>query len=338
MTKKILVTLGPSSLSEGIVKKCADHGVYVFRINLSHTPLKDVEPTINKIRQWTDVPICLDSEGAQMRNENMKSGTVAFSCGDHIKIHFNSVVGDTDNISFTPAGIAQKFAIGDEISVDFNDVSFRIDEIHDDYCLASITHGGEVGSNKAADISRELEFDPLTEKDLGAIRIGLDNGVRHFALSFANRREDVEQMRAVCGPDANIICKIESPSGLENLEEIIELADEILIDRGDLSRRIAIEKVPFLQRRIIAMARARKTPVFVATNLLESMVSRKSPTRAEVNDIVSTLLMGADGLVLAAETAIGNYPDKAVEMVRKLIVENEMWTPNTTIDDILKNK
>jgi pyruvate kinase len=337
MTKKILVTLGPSSLSEYIIRKCADQGVYVFRINLSHTPLKDVEPTINKIRQWTDVPICLDSEGAQMRNENMKSGAVVFYCGDHIKIHFDSIIGDADNISFTPAGIAQKFAIGDEISVDFDHVSFHIDEIHDGYCLASITHGGEVGSNKAADISRELEFDPLTEKDLSAIRIGLDNGIRHFALSFANRRGDVEQMRAVCGSDANIICKIESPSGLENLEEIIELADEILIDRGDLSRRIAIEKVPFLQRRIIAMARARKTPVFVATNLLESMVSRKSPTRAEVNDVVSTLLMGADGLVLAAETAIGEYPDKAVEMVRKLIVENEMWTPNTTIDDILKS-
>ena len=337
MTKKILVTLGPSSLSEYIIRKCADQGVYVFRINLSHTPLKDVEPTINKIRQWTDVPICLDSEGAQMRNENMKSGAVVFSCGDHIKIHFDSIIGDFDNISFTPLGIARKFAIGDVISVDFDHASFRIDEIHDDYCLASITNGGEVGSNKAADITRELEFDPLTEKDLGAIRIGLDNGIRHFALSFANRREDVEQMRAVCGPDANIICKIESPSGLANLEEIIELADEILIDRGDLSRRIAIEKVPFLQRRIIAMARARKTPVFVATNLLESMVSRKSPTRAEVNDVVSTLLMGADGLVLAAETAIGEYPDKAVEMVRKLIVEYEMWTPNTTIDDILKS-
>ncbi len=338
MTHKILVTLGPSSLSEDVVRKCENEGVYIFRINLSHTPLKDVLPTINKIRQWTDVPICLDSEGAQMRNQNMKAGAVVFSSGDYIKIHFDSIVGDSGNISFTPTGIARQFEVGDEVNVDFDHVSFRIHEIHDDYCLALVTHGGEVGSNKAADITRELEFDPLTEKDLGAIRIGLDNDIHHFALSFANRREDVEQMRAVCGPDANIICKIESLSGLANLEGIIDLADEILIDRGDLSRRIPIEKVPFLQRRIIAVAQAHKTPVYVATNLLESMVLRKSPTRAEVNDVVSTLLMGANGLVLAAETAIGQYPAESVAMVRRLIRESEMWTSNTSINEILKAK
>ena len=111
--------------------------------------------------------------------------------------------------------------------------------------------------------------------------------------------------------------------------------DEILIDRGDLSRRVPIEKVPFLQRRIISFARSRKTPVFVATNLLESMVTRKSPTRAEVNDVVSTLLMGADGLVLAAETAIGGFPVEAVAMIRKLIDESGRWTPDTSLTEIL---
>ena len=142
-------------------------------------------------------------------------------------------------------------------------------------------------------------------------------------------------MRALCGPDANIICKIESPMGLANLEGIIEQADEILIDRGDLSRKVSIEKVPFLQRRIISFARSHKTPVFVATNLLESMVTQKSPNRAEVNDVVSTLLMGADGLVLAAETAIGGYPVESVAMIRNLIDESEMWTPDTSLAEIM---
>lgn len=335
MAHKILVTLGPSSMSQGVVEKCAEQDVYVFRINLSHTPLEAVAPAIEKIRGWTDVPICLDSEGAQMRNQNMETESVAFSEGDRIRVHFDTVVGDSGNISFTPEGIARQFVVGDEINVDFDHVSFRIDEVHSEYCLAVVTHGGNVGSNKAADIARELEFDPLTEKDRAAIDIGLGKGIRHFALSFANRPEDVEQMRAACGPDASIICKIESSSGLANLEGILDLADEILIDRGDLSRSIPIEKVPFLQRRIISVARARKTPVYVATNLLESMVLRKSPTRAEVNDVVSTLLMGANGLVLAAETAIGKYPAESVAMVRRLIVESEMWTSNTSIDEIL---
>lgn len=337
MIHKILVTLGPSSLTEAVIRQCVNKGVYVFRINLSHTRLEEVAPIIEKVRQWTDVPICLDSEGAQMRNQTMTTQAVSFAKGDRVKIHFDNVVGDSGNISFTPAGIARQFGLGDEISVDFDHVCFRIEDISMDHCIALVTHGGNVGSNKAADIDRDLNFDPLTEKDRAAIAIGLDMGIRHFALSFTNCPEDVVQMRAACGPDANIICKIESPSGLANLVGIVDLADEILIDRGDLSRRIPIEKVPFLQRRIISIARARRTPVYVATNLLESMVLRKSPTRAEVNDVVSTLLMGANGLVLAAETAIGGYPAESVAMVRDLIDESEKWTENTTIGEILGN-
>ncbi len=335
MTHKILVTLGPASMSESVVRQCADHGVYVFRINLSHTPIEDVAPAIEKIRSWTDVPICLDSEGAQLRNQNMVSEEVAFSEDAEVKIHFEPIVGDSNNISFAPTGIARQFVTGDDIGIDFNHVCLRVTETNDDYCVAAVTHGGNVGSNKAADVGRDLDLEPLTEKDRAAIRIGLDYDIKHFALSFANRAEDVEQMRRACGPEATIICKIESPLGIANLEEILEQADEILIDRGDLSRKVPIEKVPFLQRRIISTARSRKTPVFVATNLLESMVTRKSPTRAEVNDVVSTLLMGANGLVLAAETAIGGFPVDAVAMVRRLIEESEMWTPNTSIDEIM---
>ncbi|NQU57625.1 MAG: hypothetical protein HQ513_10345 [Rhodospirillales bacterium] len=336
MSHKILVTLGPSSMSEDIVKRCADSDVYVFRINLSHTPLEDVAPAIEKIRGWTDVPICLDSEGAQLRNQKMQSNAVSFIEGGKVKIHFNAVVGDSGNLSFTPEGIARQFIVGDEIGIDFDHVLLRITETSEDGALAIVVSGGAVGSNKAADANRDLDFDPLTAKDRSAIKIGRDLGIHHFALSFANTPDDVETMRAECGPGATIICKIESPMGLANLEGIVERADEILIDRGDLSRKIPIEKVPFLQRGIIAQARKQGTPVFVATNLLESMVTQRSPTRAEVNDVVSTLLMGADGLVLAAETAIGNYPAEAVAMVRRLIDESTLWTPDTSLDDIMK--
>ena len=126
--------------------------------------------------------------------------------------------------------------------------------------------------------------------------------------------------------------------GVRNLKGILEQTDEILIDRGDLSRRVPIERIPFLQRRIISIARSMRTPVHVATNLLESMVTTRSPNRAEVNDVVSTLEMGANGLILAAETAIGKHPVEAVKMVRTLIDEHERWTPNTSIDEILRDQ
>jgi pyruvate kinase len=337
MSKKILVTLGPSSMSEDVIAGCTDIGVYLFRINLSHTPLEAVAPTIEKIRGWTNMPICLDSEGAQLRNQKMTSEAVAFKERAEVRIHFEPVVGDGNNISFSPEAIARQFVAGDEISIDFDHVLLRVTDTNNDGARAIVVSGGTVGSNKASDIQRELEFDPLTHKDNEAIKIGLDHGIRNFALSFANTPEDVDKMRSVCGLDANIICKIESPNGLVNLDGIVDRADEILIDRGDLSRKIPIEKVPFLQRRIISFARSRKTPVFVATNLLESMVTRKSPTRAEVNDVVSTLLMGADGLVLAAETAIGKFPVEAVSMIRNLIIESERWTPDTSLAEIIGN-
>jgi len=162
-------------------------------------------------------------------------------------------------------------------------------------------------------------------------------GIKHFALSFANSRENVDEMRKLAGESSIIISKIESKSGLINLNSILASSDQIIVDRGDLSRQIAVEKIPFLQRRIISQARAMNKPVFIATNLLETMVTTKNPTRAEANDVASTLLMGANGLVLASETAIGGYPVEAVEMIGKLIEQYSRWTPNTSIVELLAN-
>ena len=335
MSKKILVTLGPASFSEEVVSRCAAYGVHLFRINLSHTKIEAVAPTIKMIRSWTDVPICLDSEGAQLRNQEMVNENVYFKKGESVKIHFEAVIGDANNISFWPKQIARLLVAGDKIKIDFNNASLHVDDIMDDYAMATVIGPGSVGKNKASDVERSLDFEAISKKDKEAIAIGLEHGIRDFALSFTNCREDVNQMRELCGPDANIICKIESRLALTNFEDILEAADEILVDRGDLSRQVPIAKVPFLQRRIISMARSRQKPDFVATNLLESMVTKKSPTRAEVNDVVSTLLMGASGLVLAAETAIGKYPVKAVDMIATLIEETEKWTEETKLAEMI---
>ena len=332
---KILVTLGPSSMNETDVRGMTELGVHLFRLNMSHTALGDLAGIIGRIRGWTDVPISLDSEGAQLRNGPMQNETVQFAAGGNVTIHGTPVIGDRANISFNPAAVEKQFEIGDEIQVDFNHVRLKIIEARGVDFIAEILEGGVIGSNKAADLNRDIEFEPLTEKDKAAIEIGRQLNIGNYAMSFTNRTEDVAVMRDACGPDADIIYKIESPSGLRNLAGILEAADEIIIDRGDLSRQVPIEKIPFLQRRIISLARSKGKAVYVATNLLESMVTTKYPNRAEVNDVVSTLEMGASGLILSAETAIGKYPVEAVSMVRALISEFENWTPNTSIEEVL---
>lgn len=332
---KILVTLGPSSMNERAIRACDQKGVFLYRMNLSHTNINELESRITEIRRYSDTPICLDSEGAQIRNQNMSNGTVFYKKGTIIKIHYEEILGDENNISFTPSDIATELRVGDIIDIDFHSTRLCVTEICENHCKAEVINEGKVGSNKAADLNRSVSLSPITPKDEQAFRIGKEMGIQHFALSFASSKKDIQLMRDKIGYENYLISKVESTLALKNLEDIIMLSDAILIDRGDLSRQIPIEKIPFLQRRIISSSLSRNKKVFVATNLLESMVTTILPTRAEVNDVVSTLLMGASGLVLAAETAIGQYPVECVEMIHKLIEQYNRWTPDKNLEDIL---
>jgi pyruvate kinase len=336
MTIQILSTLGPGSLNKKTVQTLAQKGVNLFRINLSHTALKDVEGIIAKIQSWTDVPVCLDSEGAQVRNGFMESGRVVYQTGDSVTIHPEAIVGDRQNISFTPDSVFSQLTEGDEIRVDFDSAAFRIIRKESDQLIATVIAGGCVGSNKGAVVSKSLKLAPITPKDKAAFEIGLAMGVKNFALSFTHCAQDVRRVREIIG-EMTLISKIESIQGVLNLKKILPLVDKILIDRGDLSREISIEKIPFIQRSIISYARMYETPVYVATNLLESMINHGSPTRAEANDVASTLLMGASGLVLAAETAIGQYPVESVEMIAAIIKQFEQWSPDTSFQDLISS-
>ena len=151
MSIKVLVTLGPASLNKEIVGKLADRKVNLFRINLSHTKLNDLESIIRKIQSWTEVPICLDSEGAQIRNQDMVSECVHFKAGSVVKIHHQQVVGDEQNISFSPQSVSKGLKVGDIVSVDFNAVSLKVVKDANDYLLAAVENDGIAGSNKAAD-------------------------------------------------------------------------------------------------------------------------------------------------------------------------------------------
>jgi len=334
MSIKILATIGPSSFNQGSISELEKNGVNLFRINLSHTKVKDLKGVIEKIQNWSTVPICLDSEGAQIRNQDMSSESVVFNKGEEVRVHKYFLQGDSNNISLTPSNVYEQLIVGDIIYIDFHSVALKVIELGKDVHITEVLSSGRVGSNKAVNIKRDLQLSPLTEKDIQAFKLGKEIGVENFSLSFTNCANDITEVRKIIG-DSNLISKIESIKGVLNLSEILPLVNQILIDRGDLSREVDIEKIPFIQRRIIAHARSKNTPVYVATNLLESMIDNHQPTRAEVNDIASTLLMGADGLVLAAETAIGKYPIETVQMINKVIKQYNRWTPESSSKDII---
>jgi len=316
---EILCTLGPASLDRRTIQRLEQSGATLFRINLSHTKLADLPRIIETIRSVTHIPICLDSEGAQIRTGEFIDGSINLRDNTVVRVHYRRVPADDKNFNLYPVDIARQLQPGDFVSIDFNSALVQVIAQENDCVLMRVLQGGLVGQNKAVTVERDIPMPPLTEKDVAALTLGREMGLSHFALSFASRGEDVQYLRSMVGENAFIISKIESRSGLKNLEKIAANSDALLIDRGDLSRQVPIELLPQTQKSIIQRARAVACRVYVATNLLESMVSTPTPTRAEVNDIYNTLTDGADGLVLAAETAIGKYPIQCASMVSKII-------------------
>ncbi len=315
----ILCTLGPASLDSRTIQRLAQSGATLFRINLSHTRLADLPQVIQTIRGATTVPICLDTEGAQIRTGEFVDSSINLRSNSIVHVHLRRVPADDKNFNFYPIEIARLLEVGDFISIDFNSALVQVISMDADSVSMRVLQGGLVGKNKAVTVERDIPMPALTEKDREAIALGSEMGLTHFALSFAGHGDDVRELRRLVSPDAFIISKIESRKGLENLEGIAAESNALLIDRGDLSRQVPIELLPQSQKSVIQRAKAVNCPVYVATNLLESMVSMPTPTRAEVNDIYNTLADGADGLVLAAETAIGKYPIRCASMVRKII-------------------
>lgn len=323
---ELLCTLGPASLNDRVIHWLERAGTSLLRLNLSHTKIEDVERIVNFIQKRTAIPLCLDTEGAQIRTGPLVDGKLTVRESRFLTARARPAASDQSSISLYPPYIVNELRLGDFISIDFNAVLAQVVEKNDDAVVLRILNGGEVGQNKAVTVQRTIAMPPMTEKDLAAIAIGKRMGVRHFALSFAHRASDVDLIRTCAGTDAVIISKIECLSGLRNLGAIAEKSDAILIDRGDLSREVPIEQIPAVQKMIIQDAKAHGAKVYVATNLLESMTSAPTPTRAEVNDIYNTLVDGADGLVLAAETAIGQYPVNCARMVVKVVQQFQQNT------------
>jgi sulfate adenylyltransferase len=315
---RIMCTLGPASLDPKVIRELDARRVDLLRINLSHTRIEDLRGAIDLIRACSGVPISLDTEGAQVRCGSVVPGLV-LETGSTIDLLSTPVQGDAQRISLRPRCIFETLEPNATMTIDFQGADLRVIGLCGNGARALVERGGRVESNRAVTISPFPSLPPLTRKDVAAIELGRRLGIGHYALSFAASKEDVGWMRELIPPDAHLISKIESRAGVRNMDEIIVGSDAVLIDRGDLSREVPLEEVPFYQKEIVRRANRLQRPVYVATNLLESMVVSGRPTVAEANDIANTLLDGAHGLVLAAETAIGIDPVGSVDMVLRCI-------------------
>ncbi len=317
MKIQMLCTLGPASLSAGIIGQLDEAGVDLFRINLSHTPIEAVEETVELVQRTSSKPLCLDLQGAQVRCGKV-APHVVLEAGSTIRLTAAEVEGTASELTLWPWTAFASLAVGSLVTVDFDGARLEVTGTAEYHAEAVVLEGGRVRSNKAVTVHPALTLPVLTDADREAIAIGVRRGIQDVALSFASCGEDVALVRSLA-PGARVIAKIESSDGVRNMDGIIDQADAVLIDRGDLSREIPLEYVPFYQKAIVRRANRWSRPVYVATNLLESMVTSRHPTIAEANDVANTLLDGVHGLVLAAETAIGRDPVGIVHMVTRMV-------------------
>jgi len=333
--KKFLCTIGPSSFNKRTICRLDELGVSLFRINLSHTKLEELKKRIDFIRRYSQVPICLDTEGAQIRTGFFSSEEKFLKVNEQLLLSADDQDLSSAYLPLYPEGIADQLVIGDILSIDFDAALIQVVDMDNKPIKARVLSSGWVGNNKALSLLRQMDLPAFTQKYKEAIVIGSKEGIMHYALSFANSGEDVQIFRQMVPKGAHIISKIENRCGYKHLDQILASSDSVLVDRGDLSRQIPIELIPFYQKKIIEKANKAQTPVYIATNLLESMTENPYPTRAETNDVINALSTGADGLVLAGETAIGKHPIATATMIVKLIKQFEMSCRGDIAEDPL---
>ncbi len=311
MKIKLFCTLGPSSMNKKFLN-FSNKNVDLLRINMSHIEVNKLEKIIKYIKKYSKTPICIDTEGAQIRTKVKKKKFYRLNS----KI---SIFKHNRNFSLYPPEVYEKIKIKDELNVGFSGLKIKIKKKNHKFISATVIQAGLLDKNKGVHITnRKLKLNYLTHKDFLAINLGKKLKIKNYALSFTNNFKDIIKFNKLLKTE-NKIFKLETKSALNDLKNIFKYGKNFLIDRGDLSQDISIEQVPLAQRKISKMGKAKGRNIFVATNFLESMLINNEPTRGEVNDIFSTLELGANGLVLAAETAIGKYPISCVERIKKII-------------------
>ncbi len=329
---KIVATLGPASSSPEKIKALFDAGVDVFRLNFSHGTHDDHRNRYDLIRALEKefahpISILADLQGPKLRVGTFKNGKIELKAGQAFRLDMSPEPGDETRVQLPHPEIFAAIANDADLLLDDGKVRLRVTKSGKDSAETTVVAGTALSDRKGVNVpSVMLPLSAMTEKDHKDLAVALEMGVDWVALSFVQRPEDVEEAKRIIAGRAGLIAKIEKPSAVHQLKKIIEAADGLMVARGDLGVELPLEDVPSIQKRLIAKARSAGKPVIVATQMLESMISAPTPTRAETSDVATAVYDGADAVMLSAETASGAYPVEAVVMMDRIISRVEVDT------------
>lgn len=326
---KILATLGPASSTPERIAELFRAGADVFRLNFSHGEHADHRQRYEAIRRLErdtsrPIGILMDLQGPKLRVGRFADGKVTLTQGQRFRFDLEDRRGDVTRVTLPHPEVLSVLTPGTELLLDDGKLRLRVEASGEGFAESTVTVGGTLSDRKGVNVPGViLPVEPLTEKDRGDLRFGLDLGVDWVAQSFVQRPEDIAELRRLVAGRAAIMVKLEKPAAIEKLEEIVEQSDAIMVARGDLGVESPPEDVPSLQKRIIAMCRQKGKPVVVATQMLESMIVSPQPTRAEASDVATAVFDGADAVMLSAESASGAYPVEAVRMMDRIVARTE---------------
>ncbi len=321
---KILATLGPASNTLEKMRQLFEAGVDVFRINMSHTDHAMLRRMVGDLRALSDevgrpIGILCDLQGPKIRLGKLTGGPRMLKEGERIKLVLGETSEQPQDIPIPHPEIFQAIKQKHALLIDDGKVRLRLLRKADTFAEAIVEVAGEIKDRKGVNMPDTLlPMSAMTPKDRADLDAALELGVDWIALSFVQRPEDVAELKKVVQGRAGVLAKIEKPKAVESLHGILELADALMVARGDLGVEMPLERVPGLQKQITRAARKAGKPVVVATQMLESMIQSPVPTRAEVSDVATAVFDGADAVMLSAESASGAYPVEAVETMNRI--------------------
>ena len=327
---KIVATLGPATDAPGVLRQLLAAGVDVFRLNASHGAQDDHAARIDAVRSAArdarvHAGILLDLQGPKIRLGRFEDGHAMLETGAAFTITTETVIGTAERASTGYSRFARDVQPGARILLADGSIELVAVESDGTSVRTRVVSGGPIGDHKGINLPGvQVSIPSLTDKDLADLHFGLTAGVDMIALSFVRTADDVRQLRdRLGGRPITIVAKIEKPDAYDNIESILDVTDGVMVARGDLGVELSLERVPRIQKSIIRRARRKGRFVITATQMLESMISNSTPTRAEVSDVANAIYDGTDAVMLSAETSVGKYPVEAVRFMARIAAESE---------------
>jgi len=330
---KIVATIGPASSSAEILSKMIRAGVDVCRLNLSHGQYDEHKKIISSIRRISKdlgfhAAILVDLQGPKLRIGDLEQSHIELKAGEQIIFTTNECTGNSKRLYMNYSQFPEDVKVGDIVLIDDGKIQLRVMNTNrKDEVVAVIEGGGMLSGRKGVNLpNTKISLPSLTEKDLEDLDFAISQDVDWIGLSFVRNANDILDLKsriAGAGKKIRVIAKIEKPEALEDIDQIIRETDALMVARGDLGVELPMEQVPIIQKMLVEKCIRATKPVIIATQMMESMISNYSPTRAEVNDVANSVMDGADAVMLSGETSVGKYPLKVVESMRKIIATVE---------------